>query len=277
MTHTLAFSLINGAFLGYLGLASIPVIIYLINRQRYRRVPWAAMEFLLRAMQKNRRRLRLENILLLIIRTLIVLLFVFGMLRPVLDTGPLPIGPGGSRAELFVIDGSYSMDLEDGGRSLLFQAVDRAKRRVDKVLEPGDQVGLVVGGGFPEVMFREPQTVSEQGSQLITDTLDRIETVYDQFDVGATLTQVAAWIESEGKGFQWEIHLYTDVQRADWLTPDGSSEVAIRDGLARIEELGSKLVVHALGPDRVRNASVIAVESLNALNAVDMPTSFQAT
>ena len=42
---------LNPGLLGFLALGGIPIIIYLINRQRYQRVPWAAMEFLLRAMK----------------------------------------------------------------------------------------------------------------------------------------------------------------------------------------------------------------------------------
>ena len=101
---------INPGMLGFLSLGAIPIIIYLINRQRYRRVPWAAMEFLLRAMKKHRRRLRLENLLLLLIRTAAVLLFVLAMARPSLDSGSLPVLTGDSgRSELFLVDRSYSM------------------------------------------------------------------------------------------------------------------------------------------------------------------------
>ena len=63
---SLALSFVNPGMLGFLSLAVIPLIIYLINRQRFQRVPWAAMEFLLAAMRKNKRRLQLENLLLLL-------------------------------------------------------------------------------------------------------------------------------------------------------------------------------------------------------------------
>ena len=46
---------------------AIPVIIHLINRRRFLRMDWAAMEFLLDALKRNRRRLRLEQLLLLLI------------------------------------------------------------------------------------------------------------------------------------------------------------------------------------------------------------------
>ena len=48
-------------------LISAPIIIHLINRIRYKRVEWAAMEFLLEAMKRNKRKLILEQLLLLLL------------------------------------------------------------------------------------------------------------------------------------------------------------------------------------------------------------------
>ena len=53
-------------------LIAAPIIIHLINRMRYKRVRFAAMEFLLASQQRNRRRLLLEQLLLLLLRILIV-------------------------------------------------------------------------------------------------------------------------------------------------------------------------------------------------------------
>src|SRR5947209_13458146 len=61
------------------GAASIPIIIHLLNRNRFRVVSWAAMRFLLAAQRKNTRRMRLEQILLLAVRTVLVLLLVLAM------------------------------------------------------------------------------------------------------------------------------------------------------------------------------------------------------
>src|SRR5829696_1350843 len=59
-------------------LVSAPVIIHLINRMRFRRVKWAAMEFLLKAQKKMRRKKILEQLLLLLLRCLLV--FLAGLL-----------------------------------------------------------------------------------------------------------------------------------------------------------------------------------------------------
>jgi hypothetical protein len=55
-------------------LISSPIIIHLINRMRFKRLRWAAMEFLLRSQKRNRRRLIIEQLILLALRILLVLL-----------------------------------------------------------------------------------------------------------------------------------------------------------------------------------------------------------
>src|SRR5437763_5154263 len=79
----LAIGFITPAFFGAgLLLAAIPVIIHILNRRRYKTVSWAAMEFLLRAMKKNRRRLRFEQWLLLATRCLLLFLLGAALARP---------------------------------------------------------------------------------------------------------------------------------------------------------------------------------------------------
>jgi hypothetical protein len=100
----------NSGLLWGLVLASVPIIIYILNRRRFKRITWAAMEFLLQAMKKNRRRLRIENLLLLIIRTAIVLLFVFALARPLLRaTGIIRALTKLQKNWVLVVDNSYSM------------------------------------------------------------------------------------------------------------------------------------------------------------------------
>src|SRR6476659_7590126 len=54
-------------------LVASPIIIHLINRMRYKRIRWAAMEFLLKAQKRSRRRMIIEQLLLLLLRILLVL------------------------------------------------------------------------------------------------------------------------------------------------------------------------------------------------------------
>jgi hypothetical protein len=63
------FTMIAGALL-----ISSPIIIHLINRMRYKRIRWAAMEFLLKSQKRSRRKLIIEQMILLFLRILLCLL-----------------------------------------------------------------------------------------------------------------------------------------------------------------------------------------------------------
>jgi len=70
---------------GYLAVAaalvSVPIVIHLINRMRFKRLRWAAMEFLLKAQKKTRKRLIIEQLLLLVMRCLLIALIGLLALR----------------------------------------------------------------------------------------------------------------------------------------------------------------------------------------------------
>src|SRR3954463_6362047 len=83
LSPILAFGLgVWSFFWAGVGLVSIPIIIHILNRQRFRIVSWAAMEFLLRAMRKNRKRLKLEQWILLATRCLAVFLLGVALADP---------------------------------------------------------------------------------------------------------------------------------------------------------------------------------------------------
>ena len=88
---------------------AVPVIIHLLNRQRFKRVTWAAMEWLLKALERNRRRMRVENLLLLIVRVLIVVLLALALARPSLESGAAALTGGVRVCRILVVDNSYSM------------------------------------------------------------------------------------------------------------------------------------------------------------------------
>src|SRR2546428_11656244 len=97
---------------GYLAaggaLISSPIIIHLINRMRFKRLRWAAMEFLLKAQKRNRRRLIIEQLLLLLLRCTLVALVALLVSRLVERSGAA--GQGAREfTHIVLIDDSLSM------------------------------------------------------------------------------------------------------------------------------------------------------------------------
>jgi len=68
-----------GALVAGAAAVSVPVIIHLLSRLRYRVVTWAAMRFLLAAQKQSTRRLRLEHLILLLVRTALVACILLAM------------------------------------------------------------------------------------------------------------------------------------------------------------------------------------------------------
>ena len=69
-------------FVGGAAAVAAPILIHLLARRRFKRIRWAAMEFLIDAERRNRRRLRMEEWILLALRCLAILLIGAMVARP---------------------------------------------------------------------------------------------------------------------------------------------------------------------------------------------------
>src|SRR3954465_11029530 len=111
----LAAGMVNPAFfVAGIFLAAIPIIIHILNRRRFKTVDWAAMEFLLRALRRNRRRLRFEQWLLLAVRCCVLLFLGLALARPLgcNQTAIATLAARRAGLHVIVIDNSYSMAYE---------------------------------------------------------------------------------------------------------------------------------------------------------------------
>src|SRR5436190_8573350 len=93
--------------LGVLGVAS-PIIIHFLAKKQIKRVVWAAMRFLKITVDRQQRKMNIEDIILLILRCLVVALLALALARPTLKSGALGI-LGGDEASILLIDNSGSM------------------------------------------------------------------------------------------------------------------------------------------------------------------------
>src|SRR5438067_12548022 len=89
-------------------LISAPIIIHLINRMRFKRIRWAAMEFLLKAQKRTRRRLIIEQMLLLMLRCLMIALVGIFLVSKFHGCGDNNLG-GKPNLHLVLLDDTPSM------------------------------------------------------------------------------------------------------------------------------------------------------------------------
>src|SRR5215472_19035201 len=147
--------------------ASVPILIHLLNRRKFREVHWAAMRFLLAAIRKNQRRIRIEQWLLLAIRTLIILLVVTAMAKPFLESMGVVIA-GRRVHRVLVLDASLSMGYTAGGVSRFDRAKTLAAELV-KSSRPGDSLSVVLMGQPPRVVIGAPSHNLKEVEKEVAD------------------------------------------------------------------------------------------------------------
>ena len=121
---------LNPWVLGGLAAVSVPIAMHLLNKFRIQRTRWAAMRFVQDSLRRNRRRLQIEDLLLLVLRCLVVAALVFAFARPVLQAlvpGVLGGGGDGPAATVVLLDNSASMG-QSNGVSTRFEDGRRAIR-----------------------------------------------------------------------------------------------------------------------------------------------------
>src|SRR3989442_11076656 len=107
-------SFLNPILLAGLVAVAIPILIHLLNRRRVQRVVWAAMRFVQASVEKTRKRSRLEDMILLTLRCLLLALLALALARPaILNNAAALLGQSKVTAVL-ILDHSRSMGMSDG-------------------------------------------------------------------------------------------------------------------------------------------------------------------
>jgi len=145
LTHlvsAMSFDFLNPAMLLGLAGVSLPVLAHLLSKRKYDVVQWGAMQFL-ELGRNTRRRIRLEEILLMLLRMGLIALLAIALARPWASGGFLSkFAPKQKRDVVLVIDGSYSMGWEGAAETPHAAAIQWAHRFLEE-LQPGDTVSLL--------------------------------------------------------------------------------------------------------------------------------------
>lgn len=216
-----------------LALASIPIIIHILNRRRFKIVMWAAMEYLLAAMRKNRRRLRFEQLLLLITRCLLLALLGFALAKPGCDKNSLAALTGQRTGlHVFVIDNSCSMSYELGQDqndakqkvTYLTRAKDTAKKLV-RGLGSSESVMVITAGGTGAAVTAEPVLIGAD-PEKVCRIIDGVEQSYGGTDIAGALQEATSAAKKQTEQPRRILYLLTDCTRSAF--EDGKNSEPLR-------------------------------------------------
>jgi hypothetical protein len=139
-----------------LGAATIgvPILIHLLNRQRYQHVRWAAMRFVIAAVNQNRRRIRIEDLLLLLLRCLLLIALAVAAARPFWKRFANLVPTGGVTA-IAIVDNSSGMSGTDGVTTR-FKSAQAAADAVVAGLPTGSSAAVFLASDHVDPLVPEP-------------------------------------------------------------------------------------------------------------------------
>ena len=181
-----------------LSAAAIPALLHLRQRQTPPTIVFPAVRYLQQTKKEHSHRLKLRNLLLLILRTLIIVLIVLAAARPVAT-----VNVGGVHAPTalaVVVDNSLSSGVVLNGRRLSDVLVERARAVVNRTAE-SDHLWLMLADGVPRRMSR-----IDAGR-----VLDSVAPVPVRLDLGEAVRTASAAINDDILPGH-EVVVFSDVQ-----------------------------------------------------------------
>lgn len=135
---------------------ALPILIHILLRRRRTPVAWGAMRFILEAYQQQRKRTRLEQILLLLCRCLLVACLAAALARPFIPTARANV-TAGPQTLILLIDNSAASGALDGNRTALDEHLARAARQLAQLDGTrGDRVGVITLASPAEALVWPP-------------------------------------------------------------------------------------------------------------------------
>ncbi|QDT38126.1 BatA domain-containing protein [Stratiformator vulcanicus] len=232
-------------------LIASPIIIHLINRLRFRRVRFAAMEFLLQSQQRNRRRLLIEQLLLLLLRILIVLLFAALIGRLIVDPQTLTaLRQGVVTHHVVLLDDSASMRT----RSVDGTAFEAAKEVLRKFLSETSSLGrshkvtvLQMSRAADGVAVVAERSLDEALRNELDTKIENLEATYSAVRFDEAIAAATQRFAGEKTAIR-RLYLLTDLRNQDWVENEAMSS-ALRQSAEEGIQVNVVPVVQEAGPN----------------------------
>ena len=250
--------LLNPAFFSLVAaFVGIPLLVHLLRRRRVKIVQWAAMEFLQQSQKRQKRRLRVEEIILLVLRTLMVALAVFAFGRPVVRAVGLALLSQNTRVyAVIVVDNSFSMGHKGrDGRTAWQRAKNAADEIVTKVLRDGDSASLILLADKPNSVIASPSF----DRKLLRQRLTAAALTDRPTDYAVGAEEVAKLLKASKSPVK-EVYWITDDQANAWA---GSSKETAKTAYKEISKAAQMIWLSVGAPSGERDNVRVGMPTLS--------------
>jgi hypothetical protein len=231
-------------------LAAIPVVIHLFRRQQVTPIAWGAMQFLLETPLKARRRRRIDNLLLMLVRIAILLCIVAVLARPTVKSSRLVSSTAldvaivldhsltmGKRAAVARAGGGGGAGAGGGGggeatQGTLFDVAIATTERLVRMLPASATLSVVVAEHHPQILTAAPiklGATERSASGEPRGDWARTLTLLRQYKPGTSRANIPAAVTaarelvSHGYNARKLILVLSDDQRSNWYPGDDAA------------------------------------------------------
>lgn len=255
--------------------AAIPVLLHYFYRRRQTTLPWAAMQLLLQVVEREAKRIRLEQLLLLILRTLILLVLAAALARPFWHSpadANNTLGSPPATNWIVAIDTSYSMGYRVDNETRL----QTAQRRVVELIEAaheGDAFALVALGKPPRAVIASPSF----DRQAVLTEVGRLSFSDAGCDLARGLQLVADIAERSAQDSalpsQVRVLVLSDLGSDHWQSVVEGPERQL------LEQLGKAfpLDIESLADETIANVAVTSLQPAALRTLVNEPLEIDAS
>lgn len=224
---------------------TLPIVIHLLNRLRYRSVRWAAMIFLISATRSSTRNARIRHYLILLFRTLAILLLILALARPKVGGWLGQLTGGAPETVVVVLDRSASMEATDPRMqvSKRLHAIRLFAAAAEETGTPGRFVLI-------ENVLRKPQEIA---TPAVLERLPLSAATDTAADIPSMLRSTLDYLVRNPSG-RTEIWLASDMQRTNWR-PKSREWKRLSSQLAAVSDNLKVRLITLTAPSR-RNASI---------------------
>jgi len=201
--------------------ASIPLLLHLLQTRKRVATPFPTLRFLRVAQKQSSRRIRLENFLLWLIRTLIILMLGAAFAMPILRQRGLTWLGDAPRDVALVIDVSYSMGYQTGRDTVWDKAVESA-RAILAGLGENDRFCIYLARDQAEPLVAEPVNDKKQG----LDLLGKLQPGNTSSQLAPAALAAMRALRKNEQGREMELHIITDKQALPWESFGGGDGVS---------------------------------------------------
>ena len=225
--------------------AAAPIILHLLRKRTAERILWGAWMFLADSLRFKRRKLMLEDIVLLVLRTLTLVFAALAFARPFLPELRFFGGAGMDKDVVLVIDASASMKLRDPSGTTAFAKALEEARSLVKESPRGTAFGIVIGEGNA---MDAPRSLAAAGEVL-----------------------------AGGNNPAKEVVIFGDGQAYGWRCDDEAEWKRVERIYARFPRRPPVVWRAFERPTDVRNAAIVAVAPSRRVIGTDRPAMFSVT